>query len=58
MVRLCYSSSSREIQESAHSLSSQHVVIVPTRRTAAVLSLRAVHLGQATLAPEARSRNT
>ena len=58
MVRLCFSSFSREIQGSAHPFSSQRVVIVPTRRTAAVLSLRAVHLGQATLAPESRSRNT
>ena len=40
---LCFSSFSLEIQENALSFPAQRVVIEPTRRTAAVLSLRAFY---------------
>ena len=40
---LCFSSFSLEIQESTHLFPVQRAVIEPTRRTAAVLSLRAVY---------------
>ena len=43
MVHFCFSSFSLEILESAHSFPAQRVVIEPTRRTAAVLSLRAIY---------------
>ena len=43
MVHLSFSSFLLEIQESAHSFPAQRVVIEPTRRTAAVVSLRSVY---------------
>ena len=44
MVRVCFSSFSLEIQESPHSFTAKRVAIEPTRRSAAVLSLRAVYI--------------